>query len=139
MGTALVARAADPKTVASALATATDKGAPVTAMETAPEGLYYVVDGTHGLAAGQRVLLELPLVGSDAPRKVVPYSAVIYDVRGETYVYTQTASQTFVRQRVSLDRVDGDRALLVEGPPAGTQVVTVGATELFGTELKIGK
>lgn len=102
--------------------------------------LYYVVDGrTHGLARGQRVLLDLPLLGAVAPRKVVPYSAVLFDLSGATWTYTQVVSLTFVRQRVSVDYVEGDLAILSEGPVAGTEVVIVGATELFGTELKVGK
>ena len=35
-------------------------------------------------------------------------------------------------------RVEGDRVILSEGPPPGTIVVTVGATELMGAEHKYG-
>jgi hypothetical protein len=106
----------------------------------ADPALYYVVDGAgHGLAVGQRVLLELPLSGGEPLRKVVPYSAVFYDVRGDGWAYTQPAPLTFVRHRVTVDYIDGDRAVLSDGPPAGTEVVTVGATELSGTEVTVGK
>jgi len=40
---------------------------------------------------------------------------------------------------ISVEFIDGDRAVLSEGPPAGTEVVTDGAAELFGAELGIGK
>jgi hypothetical protein len=69
----------------------------------------------------------------------VPYSALIYTPTGETLVYTNPAPRTFVRADVKVDSIQGDTAVLTEGPPAGTQVVTVGAAELFGTELGVGK
>jgi hypothetical protein len=100
---------------------------------------YGVDDHNSGLIQGQRVLLEFPLSGGLAQRKLVPYSAVLYDVRGETWSYVQTAPLTYARQRVTLDYIDSETAVLVEGPAAGTQVVTTGATELFGTEFKVGK
>ena len=34
--------------------------------------------------------------------------------------------------------IDGDLAVLSHGPPSGTEVVTVGAAELFGAEFGIG-
>lgn len=71
-------------------------------------------------------------------RKVVPYSAVLYDLHGETWVYTNPEPFTFVRAHVSVDSIDGDLAVLSEGPPSGTAVVTVGVTELYGTEFAGG-
>jgi hypothetical protein len=44
----------------------------------------------------------------------------------------------FVRQHVEVHSIDGNRVVLAEGPPAGTAVVTVGATELMGVEHKYG-
>ena len=38
-----------------------------------------------------------------------------------------------------LDRIEGQRVYLSDGPPAGTAVVTVGATEVYGTELEIAE
>jgi hypothetical protein len=35
--------------------------------------------------------------------------------------------------------IDGDLAVLPEGPLSSTEVVTVGAAELFGTEFGAGK
>ena len=40
----------------------------------------------------------------------------------------------FVREAIGVERIDGDTAYLSEGPAAGTEVVTVGAAELFGAE-----
>lgn len=70
-----------------------------------------------------------------AQRTVIPYSAVLYDVFGDTWVYTNVEPLVFVRQRVSIDHIDGDNAVLLDGPAPGTMTVTVGAAELFGTEV----
>jgi hypothetical protein len=69
---------------------------------------------------------------------VVPYAAVIYDAHGHTWVYTSPAPLVFVRHRVEIDHIEGDRAVLRSGPPVGTTVVTVGAAELLGTEFEVG-
>ena len=71
-------------------------------------------------------------------RPVVPYSAVMYVPSGETFVYTSPQPRTFVRQAVNIDYIEGDSAVLNEGPPTGTEVVSVGAAELFGTEFGVG-
>ena len=109
-----------------------------------PEGaagaLYYRVDvADHGLVPGQIVLVELPLAGSEALRKVIPYAAVIYDLHGETWVYTNPEPLVFVRHPIHVDYIEGDLAVLLEGPPAGTEVATVGVAELLGTEFGVGK
>jgi hypothetical protein len=68
------------------------------------------------------------------PRTVVPLAAVLYDHNGVSWVYTSPESLTYVRQRVVIDHVDGDIAVLRAGPAPGTPVVTVGGAELLGTE-----
>jgi hypothetical protein len=72
-------------------------------------------------------------------RKVIPYSALIYGLKGETWTYTSPAPLTFVRQLITIDHIDGDNVFLVDGPPAGTMIVTVGVPELYGTDTGIGK
>jgi hypothetical protein len=74
---------------------------------------------------------------SGAPAKVLPYSAVLYDANGDTWTYTNPEPLVFVRHKISIDRVDGESAILSEGPDAGTKVVTVGAAELIGTEFGV--
>lgn len=69
----------------------------------------------------------------------VPYAAVLYEVQGSTWVYTNPEPLVYTRQRIEVDRVTGDRAILLSGPPAGTAVVTSGAAELWGVELGVGK
>jgi hypothetical protein len=72
------------------------------------------------------------------PRQVIPYGAVIYDTKGATWAYTSPEPLTFVRQSITINAIDGDRAVLSEGPDDGTVVVSVGAPELYGTEYKVG-
>jgi len=70
-------------------------------------------------------------------RRVVPFAAVLYDPKGDTWAYTSPAPLTFVRQRIVVDYVVGGLAVLSDGPPLGTGVVTVAAVELFGAETGI--
>lgn len=107
-----------------------------------PEGdaLYYVLDSAeHSLVEGESVLVELTLLVNGAPRKVVPYAAVIYGLHGETWVYTSPEPLTFVRQPIVVDYIEADLAVLVDGPPAGTLVVTVGVAELYGVDAGVGQ
>ncbi len=70
-------------------------------------------------------------------RKIVPYSSLIYDPRGGIWVYTNPRPRTFVRHRVDVYGITGDRTVLREGPAVGTEVVTLGAAEIYGTELAL--
>lgn len=74
-----------------------------------------------------------------APRLVVPYASVIYDLNGETWVYTSPESLTFVRHRIEVDYISADLAVLTSGPEVGTEIVTVGVAELYGIETGVGK
>jgi len=108
--------------------------------EDAAEVLYYLIDSPeHGLASEQPVLVELSMLGSGTLRKVIPYAALIYDLTGETWVYTSPEPLTFVRQPITVDYIDGDKAVLVDGPAAGTLVATVGVAELYGIDTGVGK
>lgn len=88
--------------------------------------------------AAQRLDIQTAQVGTDlvagAPRKVVAYAAILYDTDGDTWTYTTPEPLTFVRAPVTVDYVEGDQAVLSDGPPVGTTVVTVGAAELYGSE-----
>jgi hypothetical protein len=72
-----------------------------------------------------------------AGRKVVPYSAVIYDATGGTWVYTNPEPRVYIRQSITVESIGSEQAILSTGPTAGTAVVTVGAAELYGTELGV--
>ena len=85
----------------------------------------------------KRVGLKTATIRQNGEEKIMPYGAVIYDAEGNAYTYTAPEPLTFVRQEIEIDRVDGDSVVLSEGPPAGTEVVTVGAAEVFGTEFEV--
>ena len=77
--------------------------------------------------------------GKTALRKVIPYGAVLYDATGTTWVYTNPEGLVFVRQKITIEYIEGGVAVLSEGPAAGVKVVTVGASLLFGTEFEVGE
>ncbi len=81
---------------------------------------------------------EVQVSPSASPRKAVPYSALIYDPQGNTWVYTSPEPRTFVRHQVTVDYIEGDLAVLSEGPPTATVVASVGVAELYGTEFEVG-
>jgi hypothetical protein len=71
-------------------------------------------------------------------RTVVAYGAVLYDSNGRTWVYTSPKPRTFIRGRIKVEFIDGNRAVLSAGPGPGVRVAIVGVAELWGTELGIG-
>lgn len=70
--------------------------------------------------------------------KTVPYGALIYDPHGDVWVYTNPETGVFVRHQINVKQIRDDVAFLLDGPPNGTKVVTVGAAELYGTEYEVG-
>jgi hypothetical protein len=81
---------------------------------------------------------EIILQNPNKLRKVVPYSAVIYDKYGNTWVYTNPESRVYVRHKINITKIEGSKAFLSEGPAVGTKVVKVGAAELYGAEFNVG-
>ena len=88
--------------------------------------------------AAQRVQLRTSPVVAAGRSVAVDYAALIYDKKGQSWVYTVPQPLTFVRSKVTVDRVEGNRATLSVGPAPGVQVVTTGAAEVYGAELDIG-
>jgi multidrug efflux pump subunit AcrA (membrane-fusion protein) len=87
---------------------------------------------------GERVGAALPLKG-EAASLTVPWSAVVFDYHGGSWVYEAAADHTYIRRRVTVRFVKDAIAVLESGPPPGTKVVTAGAAELFGTEAGFSK
>ena len=99
------------------------------------DALWYQVQASaKGLTAKQPVRLELPVAYDGSLRKAIPYSAVFYDARGQTWTYVNPEPLVYTRQRITVDYVEGDMAVLTSGPAAGTRVVSVGAVLLYGAE-----
>jgi hypothetical protein len=91
--------------------------------------------------AAERIGIETATVqngmGAQAQLSVLPYSALVYDTDGRTWAYTSTDELTFLRAPLTVERIEGNEVFLRKGPPPGTLVVTVGAAELYGTELGV--
>ena len=96
--------------------------------------LFFELPNADGkLHPGQRLGVTIPL--ADAKESLtVPWSAVLFDVHGGTWVYTQTGPRTYTRKRVVVLYTAGADAVLASGPAAGTRVVAHGGQELFGAE-----
>lgn len=71
--------------------------------------------------------------------KAVPYSAVLYGLQGETWVYTNPEPLVYIREPIVVDYIEGDWVALAEGPEVDTPVVTVGASLLYGAEVGVSK
>jgi hypothetical protein len=70
-------------------------------------------------------------------RTIIPVAAVV-GTGSDTWVYTNPEPSVFVRQKVTVDHVEGDFAVLTDGPPVGTMVATTGAATLYENELRYG-
>jgi RND family efflux transporter MFP subunit len=101
--------------------------------------LYYeLANGDGSLRPGQKMGVTLSERTSEESL-VAPWSAVLHDTHGGTWVYENTAPQQYVRRRVEVRRVVNSLAVLARGPAPGAKVVTAGAAEIFGTEFGTGK
>ena len=87
--------------------------------------------------AAKRVGLQTAPIRQNGQGTVIPYDALIYGADGKTYAYTSPEPLTYVREEIDVDHVAGDSVMLSDGPPAGTEVVTVGAAEVYGTEFEV--
>lgn len=104
----------------------------------------YVKESTEGsdlsrLTLTAKAAERLGIEVAEVADNVVAYGAVLYDTDGNTFLYTNPEPLTFVRAPIVVDYIEGDRAGLASGPPAGTKVVVVGAAELVGIEFGVGK
>jgi hypothetical protein len=91
-------------------------------------------------AASRRIDVQVGTVtaSSTGQGTQIPYAAVLYDPKGDTWAFVNTTPLRFVREPIALAHIEGDVAFLTSGPPPGTKVVIVGATELYGAELGVG-
>src|SRR5215204_2725525 len=87
--------------------------------------------------SAKRIGLQTAPIRQDRRKEIMPYAALIYDAEGDTYAYTAPKPLTYVRQEIEIDHYDGDSVVLSDGPPVGTEVVTVGVDEVYGTEFEV--
>ncbi len=93
--------------------------------------------------ASDRLVMETAPITEEAVggamRLTVPYAALIYDTAGGTWVYAHPEPLTYLRTAVSVDRIEGDRVYLSDGPAPGTEVAVTSVAELYGTDTGVGK
>jgi hypothetical protein len=88
--------------------------------------------------AQHRVQLQTTLVKPHGADVSLDHAALVYDKKGKPWVFTVIGPLTYIRAAVGIKEVNENNVVILSsGPPAGTQVVTVGAIELWGTELGI--
>jgi hypothetical protein len=87
--------------------------------------------------AVHRIELQTTKVRLEDGDLEVEHAAVVYDQEGKPWVFTVIGPRTYVRAPVEIKEIDDELMILASGPPPGTEVVTVGAIELWGTELEI--
>ena len=112
-----------------------EKHHPAKLEETSEKGIMKVVLEAQAV---ERIGLQTTHVVEEGGRLMLPYGAIMYDTKGQTWTFTNPEPLTYVRHKVVVEDIEGDRVTLSEGPPAGTTVVTIGATELMGAEHKYG-
>jgi len=100
---------------------------------------YYELPADTPLRAGERAAVEIPTTDSKQDALVIPFNAVLHDIHGGQWVYAKNGEHSYTRKRIQVARLSGANAVLSSGPPAGTQIVTDGSAELFGTEFMTGK
>ena len=119
---------------------ASEESSPPARVEHLGQGLNRVILTAE---AAKRLGIETALVSNaqvgGKQQEVVPYAAVYYDLNGASWVYMIPEPLTYVRASITVDSITGDVAVLSKGPAAGTAVVTVGATELYGTETGVSE
>jgi hypothetical protein len=93
--------------------------------------------GAQRLGIQTTPVSEAPVAGGTY--KVIPYAALLYDPQGATWVYTAPEPLVFIRQPVDVNQIQGDVVVLSNGPATGTQVVTTGVAELYGTEVGVAE
>jgi hypothetical protein len=63
---------------------------------------------------------------------------MLYGADGQPYVFVSVEGLTFHRADITVKGIAGDTVSLTDGPPDGTQVVTVGLPQIHGAELEFG-
>ena len=87
--------------------------------------------------AVDRVALQTTEVKALGKHLTVDHAALVFDKAGKPWVFTVVGPRTYARAAIGIKEVQDNLVILSAGPPPGTQVVTVGAIELWGAELGI--
>jgi hypothetical protein len=104
---------------------------------TAVKGTKEVKQVTFTAEAVRRADVHTDVVRRLARRTFIPYAALIYDEHGDTWTYVTAKPRVYLRTRIHVHRISGDRVILRAGPPPGTKVVTTGAAEVYSAEFGV--
>jgi hypothetical protein len=125
------------------LLTACGGAIPVTAEEEKPITIEHLEDEmapTRAILSAQsakRLDIQTAVVQLEGTTQlVIPTAALLYDSQGGTWVYANPVPLTFIRIRITVDRIDGDLVYVSSGLTANMKVVTSGAVELYGSEIE---
>ena len=94
-------------------------------------------DAEERLGVETAAVVAHPAVGGRKATLEIPYAAVVYDADGAAWAYSSPAPRTYLRVPLTITSIEGDTVICSSGPPAGTEVVIVGASELVGAEAGI--
>lgn len=96
--------------------------------------VFYEMSNADGkLIPGQRLGVTIPLLEAKE-RLSVPWTALVFDIHGGTWVYEQLGPRRYASRRVVVAYTVGADAVLSIGPPVGTKIVATGVQELFGAQ-----
>lgn len=116
-------------------------GAKAETVEKTPPSVVEAIEGSDlsRVILTEKAAERLGIETVSASGKEVPYAAVIYDIEGNTWIYTNPEPLTFVRSPIEVDYIEGDTAFLAQDLESNFPVVTVGVSELYGTETGVSK
>lgn len=83
--------------------------------------------------------IEFAVVTNTGDRLTMPYNALLYDPLGGEWAFSSSEANVYVRTPLKVEAIEGETVFLAKGPPAGTKLVTSGATELYGIEFGVSK
>ncbi len=115
------------------------QGPPLSDASSASADIYFEISNQERLfRIGQKVKVLIQEL-SIQENLVLPWSAILYDIHGGSWVYVKNASQVYSRRRVEISHIVADSAVVIRGVSEGDEVVVAGAAEIFGTEFGVGK
>lgn len=95
---------------------------------------YKISNQQSTFAPAQRISVSISTLKDQKQGIAIPWSSVVFDVYGGSWVYAKTSITSFERKRVFVEQVNGSTAIVSQGLQQGTPIVTNGALELFAIE-----
>jgi cobalt-zinc-cadmium efflux system membrane fusion protein len=110
------------------------QGPPLSDIGGVTSDLYYELDNNDRIfLVGQKVMVTVTQI-SEQEYYTIPYSSILYDVNGGTWVYYKIGPQTYSRRRVEISHIQDNMAVLTRGLSSGDEVVITAVAEIYGTE-----